>query len=66
MGLPEDDVTRRTVRQSIVFFIHFDNDAVIEPLKGRDVHPSNAGKIYNTTNSFDYVNFKLNGLKTQH
>lgn len=36
--VPEEEIRRRTPRQSIAFFVHPDNDVMIAPLDGSGKH----------------------------
>lgn len=38
MVVPEEEIRRRTPRQSIAFFVHPDNDVMIAPLDGSGKH----------------------------
>ena len=37
--VPEEEIRRKTPRQSIAFFVHADNGVMIRPLDGSDKHP---------------------------
>ena len=39
MLVPEEEIRRKSVRQSIAFFIHPDNDVLVSQLDGSSEHP---------------------------
>lgn len=36
--VPEEELLRRTPRQSVAFFVHPDNEVMIAPIDGSDKH----------------------------
>ena len=38
--VPEEEIRRRTARQSVAFFVHPDNDVMVSPLDGSGKHPA--------------------------
>ena len=57
---PSENEKTDKARQSVAFFLHFDHETDIAPIQGLDVHPSNAGRIFRSVKSYDYVSSKLN------
>ncbi len=59
--ISEDEVVKRRARQSLVYFINFDHEAMITPIEdaGKEVHPGNIGKVYKPTNNYDYLTGQL-------
>ena len=58
--MPKTDLKRKRARQSIVFFVHFDHEAWINPLSHLKPHPINKNKVYEKVQSFEHVEKKLN------
>ncbi|ESO87046.1 hypothetical protein LOTGIDRAFT_154531 [Lottia gigantea] len=52
--VPEDEVLKQRARQSVAFFIHHDNEIIIQCLDGSDV--------YETISAVDYLEWKFNQL----
>jgi isopenicillin N synthase-like dioxygenase len=49
--IPEEEIRRKSTRQSIAFFVHPDNDVMVSQLNGSSEHPS--------IGALDYVKSRL-------
>jgi len=49
--IPDDEVKRQTIRKSIVFFVHPDDDVTVQCLDGSDKYPP--------VNAKEYLDYKL-------
>jgi hypothetical protein len=47
-------------RQSIAFFVNFDHESIVTPIKNLEAHPINSGKMYSAVQSGEYVRGRLN------
>ena len=47
-------------RQSIAFFVNFDHESIVTPIKNLKAHPINSGKMYSAVQSGEYARGRLN------